>query len=406
MNGVQPLPAGAGGAPESAATVRSAPKTAAGFKTVYFFKGAPDGGNSYVGLTAANGLLYGTTFHGGDGDNGTLYQVSPTGAEKVLYHFQGGEDGSHPYATPTYIGGLLYGDTSSGGGGPCAVAAYGVGCGTIFTIDKSGKEQVLYRFQGANTGATPQSTLLDVNGELYSTGVEGGTRGRGFVFKLKGTQYQVVYSFHKGGDGWFPVAGLAELNGRLYGSTLFGGGNANGCPKGCGVVFDVTTSGAEHVIHQFKNNGVDGTNPWGTLIAFGGKLYGTTWRGGKDCGGPGCGVIFEMGPNGQEHILHNFGAGEGSPVAALTPFNGDLYGVTATGGLACASGLDGRCGVVFKLSASGAYSVVHEFSGSDGADPNGTLVVMNGHLYGTTLYGGNSGCYYNRGCGTVFEVTP
>jgi len=36
------------------------------------------------------------------------------------------------------------------------------------------------------------------------------------------------------------------------------------------------------------------------------------------------------------------------------------------------------------------------------------VVPSNGHLYGTTLYGGSANCTYNYnvGCGVVYEVTP
>lgn len=53
-------------------------------------------------------------------------------------------------------------------------------------------------------------------------------------------------------------------------------------------------------------------------------------------------------------------------------------------------------------------TVLYDFKGgSDGADPEGTLIAdATGALYGTTTYGGVYGCAFNAGCGTVFKLTP
>jgi len=53
-------------------------------------------------------------------------------------------------------------------------------------------------------------------------------------------------------------------------------------------------------------------------------------------------------------------------------------------------------------------SVLYSFAGgSDGLEPVAGLIVdQNGVLYGTTRYGGGSGCVQNAGCGTVFSLTP
>lgn len=54
--------------------------------------------------------------------------------------------------------------------------------------------------------------------------------------------------------------------------------------------------------------------------------------------------------------------------------------------------------------AAQTYTVLHDFNGPDGAQPNGTLTMdRSGNLYGTTYIGG-SGCS-GYGCGTVFKLT-
>ena len=57
-------------------------------------------------------------------------------------------------------------------------------------------------------------------------------------------------------------------------------------------------------------------------------------------------------------------------------------------------------GVVFRVSTSGTFSVIHEFAGTEGQNPEGTLIVgPGGDLYGTTLTGGEN----NRG--TIYRVS-
>ncbi|MGB8771577.1 MAG: choice-of-anchor tandem repeat GloVer-containing protein, partial [Candidatus Korobacteraceae bacterium] len=71
-------------------------------------------------------------------------------------------------------------------------------------------------------------------------------------------------------------------------------------------------------------------------------------------------------------------------------------------------------GSVFKLSPSAngwIYNDLYDFTGgSDGANPVSNVVIdAQGNLYGTASNGGdNSKCVreYNRGCGTVWEITP
>ena len=98
------------------------------------------------------------------------------------------------------------------------------------------------------------------------------------------------------------------------------------------------------------------------------------------------------------------------PTGVTLGKNGNLYGTTYLGGtnLCFNSGFTGEygCGTVFELSpTSGAAwtkTVLHDFSGPDGASPDATLVFgSNGVLYGTTQAGGSD----NDG-GTVFEMAP
>jgi uncharacterized repeat protein (TIGR03803 family) len=160
----------------------------------------------------------------------------------------------------------------------------------VFKVSKSGKETVLYNFNGAVDGSGPLSGLvLDAKGNLYGTTVNGGASNAGTVYKLsqKGEK-TVLYSFTGGTDGANPYAGLViDAKGNLYGTTYAGGASGR-----FGTVFEVSQSGKETVLYSFTG-GSDGANPYASLIMdTRGNLYGTTY----DAGDWGVGTVFELTP--------------------------------------------------------------------------------------------------------------
>ncbi|HTA55822.1 MAG TPA: choice-of-anchor tandem repeat GloVer-containing protein, partial [Candidatus Acidoferrales bacterium] len=145
-----------------------------------------------------------------------------------------------------------------------------------------------------------------------------------------------IYSFgapSHTGDGLTPYGGLTNVSGVLYGTTEYGGAGGY-CPSsgGCGTVFRVTTSGAETLLHSFGSTPEDGQNPYlESLINVNGKLYGTTSSGGAH----GHGTIFRITKSGAETVLYSFGGGSGDgayPFSGLVKVNGTLYGTTYRGG--------------------------------------------------------------------------
>jgi uncharacterized repeat protein (TIGR03803 family) len=253
----------------------------------------------------------------------------------------------------------------------------------------------LFSFKGSN-GAEPAAVLIDSNGTLYGTTYAGGMHDDGtvFAFKPNGSgsgSHTVLFSFKGGSDGALPLAGVLDVKGTLYGTTTDGGG-----PGGEGVVFKLSSSGSERVLHRFGVPG-DGANPYAPLIDLAGTLIGTSAGGGTQSDG----TVFTISRSGKEAILHSFNLskGEGStPVAPLLDVDGTLYGTTAYGGTNCGSV---GCGTVFKMSASGSQTVLYSFKGGTaGTTPSAPLVNVDGTLYGTTAYGGE----FNDG--TVFKITP
>jgi uncharacterized repeat protein (TIGR03803 family) len=299
----------------------------------------------------------------------------------VLHSFAGGSDGANPTAELTEVNGILYGTTYYGGAS---------NDGTVFKITTSGAESVLYSFAGGSDGSAPFGGLTTVNGVLYGTTYAGGANKGGTVFKITTSGAEtVLHSFGAGNDGSSPLAGLTNVNGVLYGTTFAGGGSGF-----AGTVFEINTSGEITILHRFGGAN-DGFFPRAGLTDVDGVLYGTTLEGGANRNK---GTVFKITTSGAESVLYGFKGGSDGrqPEAGLTNVSGVLYGTTYSGGYA-----DRDDGTVFKITTSGAFTVLHSFGGgNDGRGPLAGLTNVNGVLYGTTYSGG---VHYNTG--TVFKIT-
>ena len=378
------------------------------FKTLYAFKGSPDGASPYAGsLTLdAAGNLYGTTINGGgSGDGkcnagcGTVFRLDKTGKETVLHSFGPAPDGELP------ISGVIRGVDGNLYGTAYWAGAYN--CGAVFKITKDGQETVMYSFLGgAGNGCAPQSSLFrDAAGNLYGTTI-GNT-----VFKVTSSgQETTIYNFTGSPDGSFPLGGLIrDALGNFYGATEIGGTTGCGGSQGCGTIFKLDSSGKETVLYRFTG-GKDGAYPqFGELARDpAGNLYGMTFSGGltekNNCIALGCGVVFKVAPTGKETVLYRFTGGKdgAEPQASVIRDSaGNLYGMTQDGGdLNCEPPFG--CGVAFKLAPSGKLTILHRFTGgNDGAGPLGGLILdKSGNIYGATLGGGVFGN------GVVFKITP
>jgi uncharacterized repeat protein (TIGR03803 family) len=223
--------------------------------------------------------------------------------------------------------------------------------------------------------------------------------------------YTVLHDFTDSPDGAIPNPIIQDAQGNLYGTTLFGG--LSNCDLGtCGTVFKIDRAGHESILYDFQG-GDNGVNPLGSLVLDAqGNLWGTTQGNGFDGGAS---VVFKLEPNGQET---SYDVNErticclDSPLVADT--KGNLYGMSPYGGEPrCASvANDLGCGTLFKVTSSGEFTVIHQFTGTDGIQPEGGLVIdAKGNLYGSAFYGGTLRCNYpgwgaplGKGCGTIYKL--
>lgn len=345
-------------------------------------------GDNPIGLTRANGAIYGTTFaYSGPAFNcGTVYELQPPTAKggawavTVLYSFPNVPGGAcDPFGAPVVAAdGTLYGLT----GGQLYEVQPPASPGAPWTAS------VLYSFGAPGTGILfPVSGLVNGPDGSFYVLTAGGANGTGALCQLQppasgGTTWTatLLYSFPAGS----PTGPLNSLtqgpDGVLYG-TGYGGPD-------WGQVFQLTPPGTpggawtNTALYTFVKAKHAAGNPIALTIAPDGTLYGTAY-GYHPPGASGASGAFRLAPPAapggrwgytlltaplyMEHL--------NTPLVAA---NGNLYGGITTG----------NGGSIFELQpppASGGgwtMTTVHTFTNEV---PIGNLVVgPNGTIYGTT----------------------
>ncbi len=345
-----------------------------------FAGGATDGKYPYAAPVLKGSMLYGVTINGGTSDLGTIFAINTNGTGFVVLHsFAGGaSDGADPLGSLILKGSTLYGMTSGGG-----TYSYG----TIFKVNTNGTGfALLHTFTGgASDGAGPYGSLILKGSALYGMTYIGGSAAYGTIFKINtnGTGFALLHTFIGGAsDGKYPFFASLILKGSvLYGMTQKGGSSDDG------TIFKINTNGTGFaLLHTFIGGASDGKYPYGSLRAKGSALYGMTFGGGTSDSG----TIFKVNTSGTLFaLLHSFagGASDGkSPIGSLVLKGSKIYGMTEKGG-------NSDLGTIFTITTVGTgFELIHSFAGgaSDGAVPNGSLILKGSALFGTANGGGAS----------------
>ena len=269
---------------------------------LYSFFGVNGGQNPGSGdlIFDAAGNIYGTTTEGGGGfctgqGCGTVYELTHSNggwSENTLHAFSEVGDGTEPF------GGVVFDQAGNLDGMTLAGGIHNQG--TIYQLTPSGSgwsEHQLYMFDGGTTGEGLYGTpVLDQQGNIYGTTCCSGPTGGGTAFQLANSQNWTLNTLHTFGGQMVqgPQSGLImDSAGNLYGTT-----NQEGA-HGYGSVFKLSplNGGWTYVsLHDFCFGGppcTDGSNPAGVLeLDAEGNLYGTATAGGLYGGG----VVFEITP--------------------------------------------------------------------------------------------------------------
>lgn len=314
-------------------------------------------------------------------------------------------NGTGPVATLIAAGNTLYGTARTGGEN-----GFFSGYGSVFKINTDGFGfNVVRVFTNGPDGGNLESSLVLAGSTLYGPAAFGGASNHGTLFGINtnGTGLTNLFNFpaasatfpYTNGPGTYPAAGLL-----LAGNTFYGSGN-NGGAFGWGTIFAVNTNGSGFTnLHSF--NFTDGQYPSAPLTLSSNLLYGTTAAGGAN----GIGALFQLSTNGTGYTnFYSFSPPGGypytnsdgaSPLGSLVPLDGSLYGTASSGG-------SNACGTVFKVNPDGSgFTALHQFGGmsgpqltnSDGANPQSGLLLFSNQLYGTAANGGKAGN------GTVFQL--
>jgi uncharacterized repeat protein (TIGR03803 family) len=230
----------------------------------------------------------------------------------------------------------------------------------------------------------------------------------------EGTQFSVLHTF----DVADAVTGASQTgsqpdtrpvlgaDGAVYGMTYTGGVNGNG------VIYRYDSeSGKYSVLHTFgalDANGAnsDGANP-GVALTRGPDdvFYGMAQFGGTN----GAGTIFKITASGKFTVLHAFSAvdsnlhnpdGANPLRTVLIGADGNLYGTTRLGGLNTCGPRASGCGVAWVMTPWGSFSVLHQFQATEGHAAS-LLQARDGFLYGCAVFP-----FAAAGSGTLFRMAP
>lgn len=336
------------------------------------------GRNAWGGLIVKNGMLYGTTSYGGASDAGTIIEVTTTGTLTKVADMGSSNGKGLAGGVISGPGGLLYGAATFDGT---------KGAGTLFSLSTAGAFTKLTDFDGKGLGGAPIKGLtLGHDDKIY--GISHGDHlfsatAAGVIENLG--NFNSVAGIHGANE-------IVQLDDDSFYGTASGNSGNSGNDKGS--IYRYNPGGSIESVYRFTPPTNTYTPPTGRLAEGpDGALYGVTRFGGAN----NLGSVFRVTKGGFFKTIASFSSSTGSqPTGSLVlGRDGNFYGLCNAGGTY-------RNGTVFRVSPQGKLSRIAAFTGFNGAYPRGGLILgPGGHFFGTTFAGGGIGKV-----GTVFKVTP
>jgi uncharacterized repeat protein (TIGR03803 family) len=264
------------------------------------------------------------------------------------------------------------------------------------SVIASGLTVLLLKLVSASAAAAPAFTVLhsfpccqglpkavvfdNANQTLYGVAATSGDTGNGSAFAISSDGgFTTLYSFAGTTDGQAPNNLVQARDGGLYITTQLDGNTS-----GCGKLVNLMLDGTETTMHGFT--GPDGCTPSGLFYSNEGKsiLVSTLLGGTVDDG-----TLSSFNRHLRQTIIRSYDGSAGgcaNPGGELKTPYGEIYGTTESGG-------DYGHGCLYRIARNGAYTVLHSFTGDEGALPVGTLryqtnTFHQNEVWGVTEYGG------------------
>ena len=323
----------------------------------------PDGSFVSGFFESADGNFYGIASEGGVGKNsqGAVFKLTPTGEFTLIFSFAELPDGTLPFgASPdTLVEGLdgnLYGTTLVDGTG---------GAGTAFKLTKSGTITLLHNFCTTLTcsdGANPSFLTLGLDGNFYG-GTGPGNRPTSVLFRMSpGGGYKVLHTFdtkaQPDGTGIFGM--VQSPDGKFYGTTVAGDHLK---PWNSVFRFDPVTS-AYTILHPFNSPNINLPNVAASklILASDGNFYGLRVES----------ILYRITPTGSYHEL--------GPMTATQFIDGDL--TETSDGTLWVSFFDPASGIYNSTLSGKVLRTIKLNPNAEGFDPFNLLQAADGKIYG------------------------
>lgn len=194
-------------------------------------------------ILVRDSLLYGTTYSGGNFDNGVIFEYNiNSGVYKVKHHFAE-LGGSNPKGHIIHANGKIYGTTSWGGDN-------NKGGFFEYEIDKD-TYYVRKHLEPIHT--SPEGLCLGPDGHIYGHTTIGGSLNGGAIWRYDTTDQlmEFVHEFVGEGSAYLPTgAPMVTYSGKIFGATRYGGTG-----MGFGTIFEYDMATETAIIRQGLNDG-------------------------------------------------------------------------------------------------------------------------------------------------------